>query len=174
MLDCLLAFLTLCVVLVPDRFGDDEGGEEGPGSIAEEASPPPPPPPPPAAKAGVSEDAVFIATRNVANVPSLITSLIIRASCLRVRTIPPAAGVNSASLDTFPRRIFVSAKLRIGTPLNGECHYADAGQWREGGETRVFHHRVCDSYTVLFRRLTLCPARRAPAACRNWRPSAVP
>jgi hypothetical protein len=87
MLDCLLAFLSLCVVLVPDRFGDDEGGEEGPGSIAEEASSPPPPPPPPAAKAGLSEDAVFIATRNVANVPSLITSLIIRASCLRVRSL---------------------------------------------------------------------------------------
>src|SRR6266849_3657628 len=76
--------------------------------MAEEASPPPPPPPPPppAAKAGVSQGAVLSAIRKVANVPSLITSLIIRASCFRMRAIPPAARVNPALLETFPPERF--------------------------------------------------------------------
>src|SRR5262249_44978246 len=64
----------------------------------------PPPPPPPAAKTGVSEAAVLSASRTDVNVPSLIASLIIRASCLRMRRSPRSARVNSALIETFPER----------------------------------------------------------------------
>src|SRR6266851_5614870 len=89
--------------------------------MAEEASPPPPPPPPPppAAKAGVSQGAVLSAIRNVANVPSLITSLIIRASCFRMRAIPPAARVNSALLETFPPESFFQQKSKWNANKHG-------------------------------------------------------
>src|SRR6266849_648937 len=120
--------------------------------MAEEASPPPPPPPPPppAAKAGVSQGAVLSAIRNVANVPSLITSLIIRASCFRMRAIPPAGRVNSALPETFPpERFFQLSKWNAnkrGRRRPTIRHHINISSMGSNG-TWAFGRAVCISRT---------------------------
>src|SRR5947207_10260271 len=99
MLDCLLGFfLALWVDFTAlDLVSGGAEEEEGGGS-------PPPPPLPPAANAGITGGAAISTTEKLASVIKRVAILIMRASCLPIWLIPPAAPVNPALLKTFPRK----------------------------------------------------------------------
>src|SRR6266403_5470503 len=101
MLDCLLLFFLALWVVVDLVFDGGGGEEEDIGS----PPPPPPPPPPPAANAGMTGGAAISTIEKIASVTKLVAALIMRASCLPMWAIPPAAPVKPRFAQNIPEEI---------------------------------------------------------------------